>query len=306
MDENNVESIISEDSDFDDSGWDDEGTGYVPEEEPEQESGEDAEAEAESDGDSGEDQPAEPEAEAKPEESAPEQNDSFELNYMGNKSTVGRNEVVALAQKGMDYDRIRQERDGMSKELEELRGNKDKLAEYEGFLDKLARSAGIDIPTLIDNTLAKALVAEEAKKGNTISEDFALQRIKFDREKADFEKRKQSGGEQPKKQEEPAKEEPAKEPDADATAKARRDDEANAFLAAYPDIDPKTIPKDVLGEWTKGTPLLQAYMAYENKQLKADIEALKQNTKNSERSTGSAKSAGAGRVQDPAFVGWDD
>lgn len=306
MDENNAESIISEEEAFDDSGWDEEETGYVQEADEEPESGDADEAEPEADSDGGENQPAQPEAEAEAQKAEPEQNDSFELNYMGEKSTVGRNEVVALAQKGMDYDRIRQERDGMSEELKELRGNKEKLAEYEGFLDKLARSAGIDIPTLIDNTLAKALVAEEAKKGNTITEEFAMQRIKFDREKAAFEKQKQGGGEQPKKQDEKPKEEPAKEETGDTVTKAKRDDEANAFLAAYPDIDPKTIPKDVLEAWTKGTPLLQAYMAYENKKLKADIEALKQNTKNSERSTGSAKSAGAGRPQDPAFIGWDD
>ena len=33
--------------------------------------------------------------------------DVFELHYMGEKKTVGRDEAIALAQKGMDYDRIR-------------------------------------------------------------------------------------------------------------------------------------------------------------------------------------------------------
>lgn len=304
MDENaSMESSFTEeDVTAFDSGWDDESVGGNGAEATDDEAtGDQAETEAQGEASDGENQPETAEAEAGAEQEPPEQNDSFELNYMGQKSTVGRNEVVTLAQKGMDYDRIRKERDDMVSELEGLRADKGKLAEYEGFLDKLARSAGIDIPTLIDNTLAKALVAEEAKKGNTITEAFALEKIRFDREKASFEQQKAKGENEKK----PAPEAKSTEDEAAAAAKARRDDEANAFLAAYPDIDPKTIPKDVLDKWTAGEPLLSAYMAYENKKLKADLEAERQNNKNRERSTGSAKSAGAGKTKDAFDIGWD-
>ena len=212
--------------------------------------------------------------------------------------------MIALAQKGKDYDRIREERDGMTTEIEGLRADKTKLNEYEGFLSKLALSVGMDIPSMMDNTLAKMLVAEEARKGNTITEDFALQRIKFDRERAAFENQKNKGG----KAEQPAQEPASKQPEApakDDAAQARVNDEVNAFLAKYPGIDPKTIPEEVIAAWKGGTPLLYAYMEHENKTLKADNAAIEQNRKNSERSTGSVSSAGAGRRKDAFDMGWD-
>lgn len=306
MDENaKVESSFEDTEDVAfDAGWDDEDTTGYTEDSGDEEATDEQTEEDQTEDAGGEDQPDANEAESKTEPETPGETDSFELNYMGQKSSVGRAEVITLAQKGMDYDRIRKERDDMSAELEGLRADKGKLTEYEGFLDKLARSAGIDIPTLIDNTLAKALVAEEAKKGNEITEAFALEKIRFDREKEKFEKQKTEG----EKEKKPAPEEPQKsaEDEAAAAAKAKRDDEANAFLAAYPEVDPKSIPKEVLDKWMAGVPLLNAYMAYENKQLKAELEAEKQNNKNRERSTGSAKTAGAGRIQDPDLIGWDD
>lgn len=302
MDENaNAESTFVEEDDFDDSGWDDEVTAETEEAEDE-ESG----TEAAPEGD-GADQPADKETEeAKPEttEADPEpkqEADGFELKYMGETKTVGKNEAIVLAQKGLDYDRIRQERDSMSTELEGLRADKAKLTEYEDFLGKLALSVGADIPTMMESTRAKMLVADEKKKGNEISEEFAREKIRFEREKADFERQKAS-------KQQPAAEAEAKpeaKSDEDA-AKARRDDEAAEFLREFPDVEPKSIPKEVINKWMSGEPLVRAYMAYENKKLKAELAAMEQNQKNSQRSTGSVRSAGAGKVQDPAFIGWDD
>lgn len=305
MDENaNAESTFVEEDDFDDSGWDDEVTAETEEAEDE-ESG----TEAAPEGD-GADQPADKETEeAKPEttEADPEpkqEADGFELKYMGETKTVGKNEAIVLAQKGLDYDRIRQERDSMSTELEDLRAGKVKLAEYEDFLTKLAASVGMEIPAMMDSTRAKMLVAEEKAKGNTITEDFALQKIRFEREKAAFEQQK-TQGESGKLPPEKAEEKPEAKSDEDA-AKARRDDEAAEFLREFPDVEPKSIPKEVINKWMSGEPLVRAYMAYENKKLKAELAAMEQNQKNSQRSTGSVRSAGAGKVQDPAFIGWDD
>lgn len=307
MDENAVESTAVEmEDDFDDSGWDDE---VLPAEETEDAAEETSEAEPEAESD-GADQPdGTVTEESKPAETdaQPEQKpeaDAFELKYMGETKTVGKEEAVVLAQKGLDYDRIRQERDSMSTELDGLRADKGKLTEYEDFLSALARSVGMDIPAMMDSTRAKMLVAEEKKKGNTISEDFALQKIKFEKEKAAFEKQKgESGKQQPEKTEEKKPEQPRTD---DEAAQARRNDEAAAFLKAYPNVDPKSIPKEVINQWMSGVPLTAAYTAWENKELKAKLAAYEQNEKNSKRSTGSAKSAGAGRVTDPVFAGWDD
>ena len=63
------------------------------------------------------------EAEEKPEEKAePEQpkEDSYTLKHLDETRTVGRDEVIALAQKGMDYDRIREQRDAAASRLDEF------------------------------------------------------------------------------------------------------------------------------------------------------------------------------------------
>ena len=61
---------------------------------------------------------AEPAANPAPEPPAPE---SFTLRHLGETKNVGREEVIALAQKGMDYDRIRSKLGDASRELEALR-----------------------------------------------------------------------------------------------------------------------------------------------------------------------------------------
>ena len=305
----NTENTMSEaeESAFD-SGWDDESAGTYEPETTDENAEEATEGASVTENNDGENQPAAESAEASKDDENGEtpkpSEDSFELKYMGETRRVGRNEAVVLAQKGLDYDRIRKERDDMSKELSELRPEKQKLTDYEGFLDKLARSVGMDIPGMIDSTLAKMLVAEEQKKGNTITEEFARQKIQFDREKAEYEKQKNQGAAKAPEQKAPA-EQPA-DTKADDAAAARRNDEAAAFLKAYPDLDPKTLPKEVLDKWWDGgESLITAYTTYENKRLKAENEALRQNNKNSERSTGSVQSAGAGRTKDAFDEGWD-
>lgn len=47
--------------------------------------------------------------------------ESFTLRHLGETKNVGRDEVIALAQKGMDYDRIRGKLGDASRELEALR-----------------------------------------------------------------------------------------------------------------------------------------------------------------------------------------
>ena len=62
---------------------------------------------------------AEPAMDPKAEKGAGDE--SFTLRHLGETKNVGRDEVIALAQKGMDYDRIRGKLGDASRELEALR-----------------------------------------------------------------------------------------------------------------------------------------------------------------------------------------
>lgn len=225
------------------------------------ESGEEADEKA----DTKEDKPAERQ------EAADQQ--LFELKHLGEVKQVGRDEVVTLAQKGLNYDHIRQERDTARQEVA-------RLSELEQFLKELAAPQGMSVEDLIDSTRANVLADREG-----LDKEVALQRVKLERDRKAFEAERQKGIQA---QQEADREE------------TRRRDSFLKFAKEYPGVDPKSIPKEVWDKFGEGVDLTDAYSRYENKKLKdelsamtAKLEAEKQNNKNKERSTGSQKSAGS-------------
>lgn len=210
-------------------------------------------------------------------EKSKEGNQLYEITYLGNKEQLTLEQMTELAQKGRDYDHIRQERD-------KLKGESGRQLD---FLKKLADKAGVSVDEQIDLTEAMWLMDEEAEKGNTISEAEALLRIQRDRGKP-----------------------------ADTGDKAAQSDvpqgfneQVDRFLKVYPDVTGDQIPQEVWDETRKnGGDLLVAYQGYMIKTLKAENAKAKQNeqnNKNSKRSTGSLNSAGAGKKRSAFDEGWD-
>ena len=78
-----------------------------------------------------------------------------------------------------------------------------------------------------------------------------------------------------------------------------------AFIAEYPGVKPEDIPKEVWTECARTGDLAGAYRKHENAKLKAELEELKLNQRNKERSTGSWQSAGAPTPKDAFDEGWD-
>lgn len=97
----------------------------------------------------------------------------FELKHLEETRSVDREEVIKLAQKGMDYDRIREERDSIRPEL--------RL--YREFLKELADGSGLTVSELIDTVRAQRLVAKEKENGKEMTEAEAL--IKVQRERSE-------------------------------------------------------------------------------------------------------------------------
>ena len=96
----------------------------------------------------------------------------------------------------------------------------------------------------------------------------------------------------------------AKEP------KAWVDEDARTFIEKHPNIDVGAIPKEVWDKVNQGEPLVSAYdnvmaentkkeLAVEIERLKAELEAIKKDADNKQRSTGSATSAGKDTGSDP-------
>lgn len=271
----------SESTEADD--WDDIDLSDVQDNDPDQDEMEEEETtEAPDEADQQKEEPVEEETPAEendqPEGQEEADQPTFDLKYMGEIKTVGREEVVTLAQKGLNYDRILGERDTAKAEVT-------RLQEYESFLQELAGPDNLSIEDLIDSTRAEVLAQKEG-----IDPAVALQRIKLDRDKRAFEaqKSKEQADQRAKRAEE-----------------ERQQEDFKRFVQAYPGVKAQDIPAEVWEKVRGGVPLVTAYAQHENKQLREENEALKakvetaeQNKKNKERSTGSQSSAGKSSKKD--------
>lgn len=203
-----------------------------------------------------------------------EADQSFTLKHLSEVRTVGRDEVVALAQKGLDYDRIRGKYDEANAALA-------KSGDALSLLRDLAAAQGITAEQLIDATRTQMLVKQEGLQPAAAAQRVAAMRTP----QVNMEVRD-------------------KMPEAAATDKRQSD--IREFLAEYgTGIDPKSIPQEVWQSVAKGKTLLAAYQTWELKRLKAESSASRKNTENKLRSAGSRQSAGY-RTRDEIADNWYD
>lgn len=248
----------------------------------------------EADGNEGGETDEPSEAEGAGTEGSPDQGDTFVLKHLKEEKTVGRDEVIALAQQGLDYPRIREKWDGVKDDLPRLRM-------YENFLGRLAESRVVDgnviaaIESLIDETNTRTLISEAEANGKELSPAAAAAQAV--RMRTSF-------------QYEPAVTETAQPEDEAGKTNAMID----AFFEEYgkDTIKSTDIPKDVWDEAGRTGDLVGAYRKFENRtlkekivQLEKQLEDTEQKTKNKVRSTGSSKSVGSGKASDPFSDGWN-
>lgn len=237
----------------------------------------------------GEEKPEGEDGDGKAEEQK-ESDQTFELKHLDETKTVNREEVIALAQKGMDYDRIRGK-------LDELRGLEAQASEnevYAEFIKELANNANITVDELIDSTRARLLTDQASREGRTLSQADALAQAKQTREAR------------------------AQAAQAGKEAKEARDkqekfrEEATRFRMLHPDVKAEDIPPEVWQDYDQSGNLADAWSKHENQQLRTEndslrkeLETLKQEMKNAARSTGSRKSAGASQ-KSAIESAWDE
>ena len=218
------------------------------------------------------DKPAEPE----PEQKTEEQDQFLELKHMDTVRKVNRDEAKVLAQKGLDYDRIRGERDAMQKDYAQLK-------KYENFLNEL-KGDFPSIDAMMTDTRARMLAEKEG-----ISYADAVAKVGVMQQGAQPQQTQVQQG-QPKV--------PA----------------VDQFVQKYPGVKAEEIPQAVWDEVKRTGDLVGAYENYQNTKVKDDkiasleqeIETLKQNQKNAARSTGSATSSGKTSSKSLIQQLWDE
>lgn len=222
---------------------------------------------------------------------APEK--TWTLRHMDETKNVGEAEMVTLAQKGMDYDRIRAKYDESKPAME--------------ILSIFAKQKGVSVADYV------SFLRTEAKKADGLSEAEARRSIELeDREAAVTAREAEQAAER-----QAAERQAAEQANAAANAAAqRRKADIDEFAREYPDVarNPDAIPKEVWDAVAAGSSLTVAYAKYTAKQAREEAErtrsaaqAAQQNVKNAARSTGSMQSAGQNAGgRDPFLEGWGE
>lgn len=213
----------------------------------------------------------------------------FTLKVNKEEKEVSLEEMTALAQKGADYDRIK-ERDAKSQQtIQDLQAQIDGFTAKQGVLDVLdiiAQKSGSSL-----EQLAESLYINFRKSGGA-SEDAAREELKS----AKLEKELGALKSQQVKQQEKASEE-----------ESRAQREMEQFRSEYPEVElTEELVDKLVPDVQKGMSLSAAYRKLEKAQeaekiaeLERKLAAKQQNVKNRRSSPGSQQDSGGSRSKDP-------
>ena len=233
-------------------------------------------------GDEGEDEPSE----GNDGGNTPAAEDSFTIKVNKEERTVTREEVISLAQKGADYDRVKEQltqtRQQNQTLLEQAEKNKDVL----GVLQMLADGVNMPLDQFVDQLHVNFLV----KGGKTEGE--AREKIRADRAEKQLSESK-------------SKETTAKSEETAAHDRAQR--EIAEFHKDFPGVElTEELCGKLMADVQSGMSLSNAYRKQEAAkkdaeiaELKRQLEAEKQNKKNRSNSPGSQKDSGGNRSRSP-------
>lgn len=270
---------------------------FDPADFPDEEGGDHTAEEEGTDGEEQGEQPTEEPAAEDGQEEAPEATeapeDYLELDFLDEKKSVSKEEAKTLAQKGLNHDRMKQQRDDMRNALQEQLNWRSQNEEHLDAIGKLAEAAGMDMAAFVQSMQENLYVRQG------LSRDAAKERIEKERiqRQLDAKTRQETNEKQ-----------------ASEAQKTRAQREIADFAKKFPDVDVQTIPQEVFQEAASGSvSLTGAYISHlnsqlkaENERLQAEVKAYKQNEKNKKNAVGSAKTQGNKSTYDDFLRGFDD
>ena len=282
MNENETEVVVDDDNyDVDLSEFED-----LPEED-----GEGNQTEPEQHEDSQEQETTEGEEEQSTEEaSADEQAQAeepmFDLKYNKEIKQYTKQQVTELAQKGLNYDHVTEQRDRLQQENADLAKFKDEYSGVFETLESMAEAAGKKLPDFLTSIRMNMLVAQG------VSQETARERIL----REDAERRLQAS---------------AAEENRKSKAEERQREDIRRFQEKYKDVDPKTIPQEVWQAVGKGELLVDAYGDYQRRELERQLKEANEklairakNESNKQKSLGSLQSTKQETGKDPFLEGF--
>ena len=196
-------------------------------------------------------------------------------------------DVINNYQKGLNYDKLQEKLSNLenSKAMSYIKNKAEELGmsidEYMDQVENYEREQQKQrdeekIEEMIANGVPEE-VAKEVVATSQLRKELQLEKNKLEREKKERE------------------------------AKESKDKEYEDFLKEFPDVKPEDIPKDVFLN-AENSSLKEAYMRYQLEEQKKQIEILKKNKENSERTVGSTTERGGvdSKQTDPFLIGFDE
>lgn len=193
-----------------------------------------------------------------------EKKDLTSITVNGKTVELSHSDLIAAAQKGMDYDRIR-----------------DELHRYRSEIGEAAKKSGMSVKEFINSAVEGFRAAQEEEiKQAYISEG-------YDDETAELlaQKDLQIKAKQKAETEEQAALEEQK------TEDAKRQRDIERFLEINPNVSAEEIPEEVWADVNKGYTLTEAYLKYKVGKQDLELRAAQKNEENKARSAGSARTS---------------
>lgn len=214
----------------------------------------------------------------------------FDLKYNKETKKYTRQQVTELAQKGLNYDHVTEQRDRLQQEIADLTKFRDENSAILDTLRAAAEASGKSVPEYLTSIRTNLLVAQG------ISPETARERIL----REDAEQRLHSQ----QKAEEAAD---SRKRDAEQ----RQKDDIARFQKKYKDVDPKTIPQEVWEAVRGGELLTDAYGDYQRRELERQLREANEklairakNESNRQKSLGSLQSTKQETGKDPFLEGF--
>ena len=283
MNENETEVVVDDDNyDVDLSEFEDlpEEDGEGNQTEPEQQE-EDSQEQETTEGE--EEQSTEA---AAADEQAQAEEPMFDLKYNKETKQYTKQQVTELAQKGLNYDHVTEQRDRLQQENADLAKFKDEYSGVFETLESMAEAAGKKLPEFLTSIRMNMLVAQG------VSQETARERIL----REDAERRLQAS---------------AAEENRKSKAEERQREDIRRFQEKYKDVDPKTIPQEVWQAVGKGELLVDAYGDYQRRELERQLKEANEklairakNESNKQKSLGSLQSTKQETGKDPFLEGF--
>ena len=214
----------------------------------------------------------------------------FDLKYNKETKQYTRQQVIELAQKGLNYDHVTEQRDRLQQEIADLTKFRDENSAILDTLRAAAEASGKSVPEYLTSIRTNLLVAQG------ISPETARERIL----REDAEQRLHSK----QKAEEAAA-------SSKRDAEQRQKDDIARFQKKYKDVDPKTIPQEVWEAVRGGELLTDAYGDYQRRELERQLREANEklairakNESNRQKSLGSLQSTKQETGKDPFLEGF--